>query len=63
MPHLEDAVRGAPNNATFRYHLGSAYLTLAQSGKAAAELTRALEIDRNFAQAAQARAALASIRR
>jgi tetratricopeptide (TPR) repeat protein len=63
LPHLKDAVRAAPNNPTFRYHLGSAYLSSGDYGQAAAELTRALEIDGNFAHAAQARAALASIRR
>ena len=63
LPHLKDAVRAAPNNPTFRYHLGSAYLSSGDYGQAAAELTRALEIDGNFAHAAQARAALASIGR
>lgn len=62
LPHLEDAVRAAPNNAVYRYHLGSVYLSSGDYGNARAELTRALEIDQNFPQAAQARAALASIR-
>jgi tetratricopeptide (TPR) repeat protein len=63
LPHLKDAVRAAPNNPTFRYHLGSAYLSSGDDRNAAAELARALEIDGNFAHAAQARAALASIKR
>jgi tetratricopeptide (TPR) repeat protein len=61
LPHLLDAVRGSPDNAIYRYHLGSAYWSKGDLPKARAEFTRALEIDRNFAGAAQARAALASI--
>jgi predicted Zn-dependent protease len=63
LANFEDAVRGAPNNAVYRYHLGSAYLSSGDFLQARAELTRALEIDQNFAQAAEARAALASLRR
>ena len=57
--NFEDAVRAAPNNAEHRYQLGVAYLKMRNYKSARAELTRALQIDKNFAQA---RAALASLR-
>jgi tetratricopeptide (TPR) repeat protein len=60
LPHLQDAVRASPNDAMYRYHLGSAYLTSGDAEKARAELMRALEIDKNLVAA---RTALASIRR
>jgi tetratricopeptide (TPR) repeat protein len=63
LPHLRDAVRVSPNNATYRYHLGSAYLTDGDQQKAQAELARALQIDQHFPDAARARAALASIQK
>ncbi len=59
--HLRDAVQASPDDASYRYHLGSAYLSAGDARKARLELTRALQIDQNFAGAAQARVALASI--
>jgi Tfp pilus assembly protein PilF len=61
LPHLRDAVRASPDNATYRYHLGSAYLSDGDRQKAQTELARALQIDQHFPDAARARAALASI--
>jgi tetratricopeptide (TPR) repeat protein len=59
--HLQEAVRAAPDNAVYRFHLGTAYLRDGQIKPARGELTRALQIDPTFAQADQARAALASM--
>ncbi len=61
--HLEDAVRGAPGNARYRYHLGIAYLRLGRSSDAHAALTRALQLDSAMPEASDARAALSSINR
>jgi len=61
--HLEDAVAGAPENPVYRYHLGSAYLAAGRLRQARVEMTRALEIDRDFAYADPARKALASMRK
>jgi tetratricopeptide (TPR) repeat protein len=61
LPHLRDAVRASPGNATYRYHLGAAYLSSGDRQKAQAELARALQIDQHFPDAARAQAALASI--
>lgn len=63
LPHLRDAVRAAPDNPIYRFHLGSAYLRAGQHARSRDELTRALQIDPTFAQAEQARAALASLRK
>jgi cellulose synthase operon protein C len=60
--HLKDAARAAPDDAVYRFHLGSAYMRAGDTAKAREELRRALEIDPQFAGAAQARAALASRR-
>jgi tetratricopeptide (TPR) repeat protein len=59
LPHLEDAVRAAPSNAMYRYHLGVAQLKAGNREKARAELTRAVELDQNLEEA---RAALAQLR-
>jgi tetratricopeptide (TPR) repeat protein len=61
VPHLEDAVRAAPVNAEYRYQLGSAYVGVKNFSAARGELKRALQIDQNFAQAAETRAVLASL--
>ncbi len=61
VPHLEEAVRRAPAEATYRYHLGVAYLRLGRHAQARAELLRALEIDPAFDGAADARASLAAM--
>ncbi len=58
LPPARAAVRAVPANALYRFHLASAYLRAGQLPQARAELTRALQIDPNFAEA---RAALASL--
>ena len=63
VPHLEDAVRGAPASAWYRYHLGTAYLQVGSRHEARMELSRVLELDPRFSRAAEVRAALASIGR
>jgi tetratricopeptide (TPR) repeat protein len=59
LPYLEDAVRIAPDNAAYRFHLGMAYLASGQRAKAQSEMTRSVEIDASFTPA---REALASLR-
>ncbi len=59
---LEQAVRAAPRKATYHYHLGMAYLSLNDWSRARTSLEQALAIDPQFADAAEARKALASIR-
>jgi tetratricopeptide (TPR) repeat protein len=61
VPALESAVKASPNNAIYRYHLGVAYARTGKPPQAREELTRALQIDKGFAYAAQARETLASI--
>ena len=48
IPHLEDAVRDAPANPVYRYHLGFAYHDAGRTEQARRELTAALGIARNF---------------
>ena len=62
LSYLQNAVRGAPDNSTYHFHLGTAYRSEAQFARARDEFRRALQLDPNFPQAAQARAELASIR-
>lgn len=61
--HLEDAVRAAPDNARYRYHLGIAYLRLGRLHDAQTALTRALQLNSAMPEASEARAALSSINR
>jgi tetratricopeptide (TPR) repeat protein len=61
--HLQDAVRKVPANATYRYHLGMAYVGLGQHDNARRELTRALQLDPGLPEAAALRAALATLPR
>jgi Flp pilus assembly protein TadD len=61
VPQLEDAVRQVPANASYRYHLGTAYLGLGQHGDARREFTRALQLDPGLPEAAAARAALSTL--
>ena len=61
LPRARAAVRAVPSNAQYRFHLASAYLRAGQLPQARAEFTRALQIDPNFAEAPQARAALATL--
>ena len=59
---LEQAARAVPERATYRFHLGMAYLASNEWVHARAALQEALRIDPNFDGAAEARKALASIR-
>ena len=60
LEYSQEAVRVVPNNAVYRYHLGSAYLVAGERRKAQEQFTRALQIDRNFRYADQILAALAA---
>ena len=55
---LKEAVQGAPNVPTFRYHLGIAYLAGGHPDLAREALQTALKENPNFPQAAEAMAAL-----
>jgi tetratricopeptide (TPR) repeat protein len=58
LPHLENSVRAAPENPTYRYHLGMAYVAIGQRDKGRTELARAVALNPAFRFAPQARAAL-----
>ena len=58
---FERAVAQAPAEATYRYHLGVAYAKAGDAARARAALTKALALKSDFAGAADARAALASL--
>jgi tetratricopeptide (TPR) repeat protein len=58
LKYLEGSVRAVPENPTYRYHLGVAYLAVGEPQKGRHELTRALALDPAFRFAPQARAAL-----
>jgi tetratricopeptide (TPR) repeat protein len=61
-PHLEDAVRAAPDNPLYRYHLGVAYQRAGQSQKARDEFARVVALAPDSREAADARAALGTAR-
>jgi tetratricopeptide (TPR) repeat protein len=61
LPHLQKAVRAVPNNALYRYHLGSAYLSAGNLRHARDEFTRVVQLDPNFLYAEKVRQALAGI--
>jgi tetratricopeptide (TPR) repeat protein len=61
LEELEAAVSADPNNPVYRFHLGMAYVALARPREAREELTRAVALDGTFAEAADARRALASL--
>jgi Flp pilus assembly protein TadD len=58
---LEEAAKKAPNNPTYQYHLGLAYGKINDRARAKEHLERALQIDPNFAKAADVRKALAEL--
>jgi tetratricopeptide (TPR) repeat protein len=58
---LEQAVRAMPERATYRFHLGMAYLGSNEWVQARTALQEALRLDPNFDGAAEARKALAAI--
>ena len=55
VPEFEAAVRLAPNNALFHYHLGLARIAMNDTSKGVESLKRALSIQPNFAGADDAR--------
>ena len=55
---LQDATKKAPDNATYQYHLGLAYLRQNQRAQAKEHLQKALQLDPKFSQAEDARKAL-----
>jgi Tfp pilus assembly protein PilF len=58
---LEQSVESADANSTHHFHLGLAYLKTGNEAKAKESLQRALKLDANFAEANEAKRALASI--
>ncbi|MGB2663412.1 MAG: tetratricopeptide repeat protein [Candidatus Acidiferrum sp.] len=57
-PFFEDAVKAAPNNQTYRYHLGLTYQKLQDSTRARMELEKAIGIDPKSDVATRARQAM-----
>jgi len=51
----------APQNPIYHYHLGLAHLKSGEPARARTSLARALQLQPNFAEAADARTKLASI--
>jgi predicted Zn-dependent protease len=60
LPYLQTSVRGAPEDPTFRYYLGMAYVALGRPHEGRAELARALALSPVFRFAPEARAALSA---
>jgi len=60
-PLLEDAVKKAPDNSSYRYHLGLTYQNLNDSARARTELEKAISLDPKSPIAEEARRALSRI--
>ena len=58
VPFLEASAKNAPNDPTFHYHLGTAYLKAGDADKARGSLKKALALKSDFAGADEARKAL-----
>jgi tetratricopeptide (TPR) repeat protein len=58
---LEEAIKKAPDNASFHYHLGLAYQKADEKSKAKAHLERTLQLSPTFDHAADVKAALAEL--
>lgn len=58
---IETAVSGDPKQANFRYHLGVVYAEQGKKKEAVASLQKALELDKSFRHAADARARLQAL--
>lgn len=63
LPFLRDAVRQAPDDPTFRFHLGYALLQLRKPEEAAANFSEALALNPTFPEADKAKELLAGARR
>ncbi|MCJ9430362.1 XrtA/PEP-CTERM system TPR-repeat protein PrsT [Kordiimonas marina] len=59
---LGQAIRRAPSNATYRYHLGMAYLAQGRSKDAAEMFDQALRLNPTFPEAADAKRQLGQLR-
>ncbi|MCI0404151.1 MAG: tetratricopeptide repeat protein, partial [Acidobacteria bacterium] len=55
---LKDALKKAPQNPTLHYHLGLAYQKSGERALARTHLERVLQLNANYAQAADVRRAL-----
>jgi tetratricopeptide (TPR) repeat protein len=60
-PLLEEAVKGAPSNATYRYHLGLAYQKLSDVKRARAEFEKLIRMAPNTPTAEKASRALSEL--
>jgi cellulose synthase operon protein C len=60
-PLLETAVKSAPDDQTYRYHLGRTYLKLLDKTRAKAELEKAISLDPKSSVADLARQAISEI--
>lgn len=58
VPFLETSAKRAPNDPTFHYHLGTAYLKAGESEKAKGSLKKALALKSDFEGADEAKKAL-----
>jgi len=58
---LENAVKGAPSNATYRYHLGATYQKLNKSGRARSEFEKSIRLDPHAPSAEKASRALSEL--
>ena len=58
VPLLEDAIAKDPRRATYHAHLGLVYAKAGDKARAKASLTRALELEPNLPEAAEARRVL-----
>ncbi len=59
---LQDATKKSPDNATYQYHLGLAYLKQNQRAQAKEHLQKSLQLDPKFSQADDARKALGELK-
>jgi tetratricopeptide (TPR) repeat protein len=59
---LEEAVRKAPQNATYHYHLGMAYQKKNEPGRARMHLEKTLQLDPKYAKAGEIRELLRSLK-
>ncbi len=58
IPLLEEAVKQAPNDPNFHYHLAMAYTKLNETAKANTHYQKVLQINPNYPHAAEVRQAL-----
>lgn len=61
VPLLEEAVKAAPSNSAYRYHLGMAYKELDDLGRARSEFEKSLRLDPHAPTAEKASRALSQI--